>query len=79
MRRYFMNNNEKSKNNHENKTNPQKKKDGHNFGGWLFKVEGTVAEPWTSAKELLEDKKLQEKVKQVREIVQTSRNSKKSD
>ena len=45
-----------------------KKKQNPKLGGWLFNVKGTIAEPWTTAEELLKDKKLQEDIKKARKL-----------
>ena len=54
-------------------TNSEKKKDNI----WYFWKKGTVAEPWTTAKELLENKELQKKIKRVQKIVKTTPNKSK--
>ena len=48
---------------------PTKKEQSPKLGGWLFNVKGTVAEPWTTAEEILKDKKLQDEIEKVRNLV----------
>ena len=45
------------------------------FGGWLFRTKGTVAEPWTTAKEILADKDVQKEIEEVRNIVNNPKSS----
>ena len=45
-----------------------KKEQNPKLGGWLFNVEGTIAEPWTTAEDILKDEKLQEEIENVREL-----------
>ena len=44
----------------------QKKKSG--YGNWLFRTEGTAAEPWPTAEELWNDPNVQREMKEVREV-----------
>ena len=45
------------------------------FGGWLFRTKGTIAEPWTTAEEILADQDLQKEIKAVRNIVNNPKSS----
>ena len=60
--------------NQESQNTRKDKKDYLNsFKRWL--VKGTVAEPWATAEELMENQKFQKKMKKVREVIDKSKTS----
>lgn len=69
-----MKNNEESKNKSESKIYPSKNKQELDFGGWFTRVEGTVAEPWPTAEELLADKDVQAEIRKVERAFAISKN-----
>ena len=51
----------------------QKRKSG--YGGWLFRKEGTVAEPWPTAKQLWEDPNIQKVIQRHNSLVRKKNGS----
>ena len=50
----------------EAKSKKPAKKRKTGYGGWLFRTKGTVAEPWPTGEELLNDPQVQKEIKKVR-------------
>ena len=60
-----MSNNEKSE--IQQNTKKSKKSKNDDMGWWLFRTKGTVAEPWPTGEELLNDPDVQKEIKRVRD------------
>lgn len=51
----------------ESKEQKKEQKQKSGYGGWLFRKEGTAAEPWPTGEDLWNDPEVQNEMKRVRD------------
>ena len=64
----------RSKNKIQMTENTGKKKQKLGYGRWLFRKEGTAAEPWPTAEDLWNNPKVQKAIQNHRELIKQKRN-----